>query len=341
MPPSTSRLALAIPVGLAVVLVIAAGCAYRPGRGPERIAPKDNSPPSWYSNPPLDTRMVNAVGAAAGRDREAAVAEARKDLARQLHITIDNNGDEIDDQTTPAFQRPATLHVKTLDLPGVKITRMEQTEDATYVLLTFDRPAWAESLRSRIRSVDGRIRDALIRPATARSTVGATAQRHQLLRPLIAERDELYTYLLVADPSTEIAPASPTAESLRNDLAQACSGLVVDLSLSSALEPIERDLVGALASLGLQVRPGAGDADLHIDLKLSIDQRMVDGMDRAEGTLSASVQRADRQSLGSISIQIRASSSSASIARDRLLSKLAERWREYLDDGFVDCLTRL
>lgn len=340
MPSSSQRPSAVLPICATILLAIAGGCAYRPGRGPERVAPQDSTPPAWYSNPPMDTRLMYAVGAAAGRDQEAAVSEARKDLARQLHLVLDSNGEEVDDQTAPDTQRPATLHLKSLDLPGVKITRIERTEDAVFVLLAFDRTAWAESLRSRIRGVDGRIQDTLRNPGPARTTVSAAARRHQMLRPLIAERDDLYARLLVAETGTEIAPAALTAERLRNDLAHACSGLVADLTLSSDLEPIERDLVGALASLGLRVRPGAAEADLHIDLSLNIEQRSVDGMDRSEGTLTATVRRGDRQSLGTLSVQVRASSSSATIARDRLLAKFAERWREYLDDGFVDCLTR-
>lgn len=340
MPSTTHLHRAALLVGTVALLLIASGCGYRPGRGPARVDPKTGTPPIWYTSPPLDTRLVHGVGAAAGHDREAAVAEARKDLARQLHIIIDSDGDEVDEPGGTATQRPATLSLASTDLPGVKITRMEQTEDAIFVLLSFDRAAWADSLRNRIRHVDGRIRDALTNPAPGRTTVAGAALRHQLLRPLVAERDDLYARLLVAEPGTVIAPATLTAERLRNDLAQACNGLVVDLAISSDLEAIERDLVGALATLGLRVRPGAETANLHVDLGLAIDQRTVDGMDRAEGTLTVTVRRGDRQALGSLSVQIRASSSSASIARDRLLGKLAERWREYLDDGFVDCLTR-
>ncbi len=324
----------------AFLLLSAWGCAYRPGRGPARVETPDSTAPAWYTNPPMDARLVHAVGAATGRDREAAVAAARKDLARQLHITIDGNGDEVDEPSAPGTQRPATLHVKSLDLPGVKIVRMEQTEDATFVLLSFDRVAWADALRNRILDVDSRIRDAQRDRSRSGNPVANAALRHQLLRPLVAERDDLFARLLVADPGTTIPPATLTAERLRNELAQACSGLVADLTISSDLEPIERNLVGALASTGLRVRPGVAQADLRIDLGLAIDQRVADGMDRAEGTFTATVQRGDRQPLGSLSLQVRASSSSSSLARDRLLAKLVERWREYLDDGFVDCLTR-
>lgn len=323
-------------------LLVFSGCNYRPGRGPSPIDGSRDAAPAWYTNPPLDTRLVNAVGAVPGHNREAAVAEAHKDLARQLHITIDGNGDDVDDsQLAPGDQRPATLHVKSLDLPGVKVIHLVHTSDATYVMLAFDRDEWATSLRGRIAAIDERIKEAQTYPPASHNALAGAAQRYQTLRPLVLERDDLYARLLIAEPVTAIPPGRLTQSRLRNEFAAACSGHVADLSIGTYLDPVEKDLAGALARCGFRVKPGASDASLRIDLAMNLDQRTVDGVDRAQGSFNVSVRRgADNLLLGSMTVESRASSPSATIARDRLLQKLVEKWQDYLEDGFVDCLTR-
>jgi hypothetical protein len=65
-------------------------------------------------------------------------------------------------------------------------------------------------------------------------------------------------------------------------------------------------------------------------------------MDKAEGAFHATVRRAsDNSQLGSISVRLRASATTTALARERLLRKLLERWQDYLDGEFVECLGRL
>lgn len=340
---STTRLHNLSIALITVTVLLCIGCEYRPGRGPARVDPRAEELPAWVTSPPSDTHIVYAVGSAVPNDRASAVAEARKSLAKQLRITIDDNGDEVEDiSLPPGTQQPATLHVKTFDLPDVKIVKLEQTTHALFVLLSFDRAAWATGLRQRIRDVDDRIQDALARPAEARSVLVAAAKRHQLLRPLVNERDELYARLLVAEPATEIASCALTTERLRNELATAASGHRVQLALDSHLEPAERNMVAALVRMGFQTQTNASGATLRLDLRLIQDARRIDGMERVEGTFVATVYRvSDGSLLGNISIRRRVNGLEVSIARDRLLNRLVEDWREYLDSEFINCLTRL
>jgi hypothetical protein len=343
MPSPARRPRFRTIVAIAVGLITITACDYRPGRGPTRVDPLADAPPTWVTNPPSDARLIYAIGGAPGHDREAAIAEARKHLARQLHITIDQDGDEvIDDQITPDYQRPATLRIKSLDLPGVKIAKLEEVDDTIYVLLSFDRAAWAVSLRQRISELDARIQHGLAHPEPATSLLAAAAKRHLLLRPLVMQRDDLYARLLVADPATEVTAGSLSVERLRNELASACSSHGVAWSLSPELETIEEDLSGALARFGLQVRTDAKPATVRLALDLRLDQSQVDGMDKAEGAFHATVRRAsDNSQLGSISVRLRASATTTALARERLLRKLLERWQDYLDGEFVECLGRL
>jgi hypothetical protein len=68
---------------------------------------------------------------------------------------------------------------------------------------------------------------------------------------------------------------------------------------------------------------------------------MVDGMERLDGTFRSIVETGDNKNLGGITITLRSSSLTDTVARDRLMRKILVRWAEYLDRDFVAYLTRL
>jgi hypothetical protein len=325
---------------LAGVVAAGAGCAYRPGRGPAKVDPLADNAPAWVRNPPLDPSIIYASGGVAGNDREGAIADARKNLAAQLHIVIDGDTAAVRDDDTPDLQRPAELHLKSLDLPNVRVNKLEYIGNVTYVLLAFDRSAWADQLRPQIATLDARIRDGLVHPPVATNRIAAAAKRYQLLRPLVQQRDELFARLLVADPNTTTGPAAVSVERLRNDLAGVLAGLSANVVVDGSLDAVQGDLYAALAGLGLRANPGIA-GDLTVNLALRSGRSSVDGMERIEGSFTVEVRNsAERRLLGSLDVRLRASATANAVASDRLNQKVVERWREYLDDGFVDCLTR-
>jgi hypothetical protein len=340
------------PFMLASAVLIACSMAscdpqYRAGRGPERITPPDNSIPHWVLHPPLSQQYVYGVGTDLKKNRAAAIAEGQRDIARQLHIVIrgDQHQDEIDfDEDSGG---PARMVVNQLELPGITITKQFETEYALYLQVALDRQAWAASLRSRISALDNDIQQVLTSHRTnpeinpQMHPIGATARLHQRLQPLVSEREEKAQQLQIAAPGEFISPAPISSATMRENLAAVLTSVQVDIIAAPNLQPILPQLTASCANLGLRITPGAAQPTLRLKLTLQHQQMTVDGMERLEGTFQSTVETGDGKNLGGITITLRSSSLTQTVARDRLNRKILVRWAEYLDNDFIAYLTRL
>jgi hypothetical protein len=256
--------ACCLALGLAV-----AACTptYRPDRAPpESTQPQvDESLPSWVNNPPLDSRLIYAVGADVQHDRRRALADARRDLAQQLHIAIGSeDGDGEDASAGEGDDTPSDLvHVDASELPGLTVVQWKDTSSCTYVLVSFDRQAWADTLRHDIADIDARV-SAIIRdlaqhpdPDTQTHPVAAQARLYQQLLPLCLQRDAKVQHLRIADPAGLIAPGAVSVGDLQSQLARVLASVSVDVVADASLDPILSQLIAGCANLGLHVVTGA------------------------------------------------------------------------------------
>ncbi len=343
------RFLLSATLACALVVQVACEPKYRPGREPQRVETRSNAIPSWVLQPPLDLEYTYGVGTDLRMDRNTAIAEGRRDIARQLRIVIRGDGqedDEIEVEDDPNGRPRVTIDH--LELPGITVTRQTETDHCLYVQVALNREAWATSLMNRIAELDRDIATVLANHERQPEVdprahpVGAAARLHKRLMPLVSAREEKLSHLQIAKPGS-IAPAAPmTLAEMRERLRQVLDRVSVDIVAAPDLEPILPQLTATCAGIGLRiVRPGTAKPTLRLKLTLTSMQMMVDGMERLEGTFQSMVETGDGASLGGITISLRTSSLINTVAHDRLMRKIQVRWAEYIEKDFVDYLTRL
>jgi len=343
------RFLLAATLACALVLQVACEPQYRPGREPQRVESRSNAIPTWVLQPPLDLDYTYGVGTDLRMDRNTAIAEGRRDIARQLRIVIRGDGQEEDDleiEDDPNGRK--RVSIDHLELPGITVTKQAETDHCLYVQVALNREAWATGLRNRITELDRDIAAVLtshehqseIDPKT--HPVGAAARLHQRLMPLVSAREDKLSHLQIAKPGS-IAPQAPiTLAEMRERLRLVLDRVSVDIVADPDLEPVLPQLTATCAGIGLRiVRPGTAKPTLRLKLTLSSKQMTVDGMERLEGTFQSLVETGDGTSLGGITIILRTSSLIETVAHDRLMRKIQVRWAEYIEKDFVDYLTRL
>ncbi len=337
--------ALAILIG-GMLLLTSCEPPYREGRGPERIEVPQNTIPPWVLQPPINSTYVYGVGTDLKKNRSTAIAEGKQDIARQLHIVIRSDDQDDIDLEDEIGSRPR-VSINHLELPGITVVKQEETEHCLYVQVALNREAWATSLLTRIKSLDDEIAsvlashdqepeiDPLIHP------IGSVARLHQRLMPLVNEREEKAKHLQIAKPGAYLANAPITSATMRENLARVLSVVTVDIVAAPDLDPILPQLIATCANIGLSITPGADNPTLRLKLTLSSNHIMVDGMERLDGTFRSIVETGDNKNLGGITITLRSSSLTDTVARDRLMRKILVRWAEYLENDFVAYLTRL
>lgn len=332
----------------ALVLLAACEPKYRPGREPPKPETRSNAIPSWVLQPPLDAEYTYGVGTDLQKDRNRAIAEGRRDIARQLRIVIRGDGQEEDDLAIEddAAGRPR-VSIDHLELPGITVTRQAETDHCLYVQVALNREAWATALRNRIteldRDIDAVLESHDLKPEVdpAKHPVGSAARLHQRLMPLVSAREEKLSHLLIAKPGAIMPQAPITLAEMRDRLRQVLGRVSVDLVASPNLEPILPQLTATCAGIGLRLTPGAPRPTLRLKLTLTSQQMMVDGMERLDGTFQSMVETGDGVSLGGITITLRSSSLTDTVAHDRLMRKILVRWADYIEKDFVAYLTRL
>ncbi len=336
---------------LVATLLVQTACQpqYRPGREPQRVETRSNAIPSWVLRPPLDQEYTYGIGTDLRMDRNTAIAEGRRDIARQLRIVIRGDGQEEDDlelEEDPNGRPQVTIDH--LELPGITITKQAETDHCLYVQVALNRGAWATALQNRITELDRDIAAILeshqrkpeIDPTA--HPVGAAARLHQRLLPLVSAREEKLSHLLIARPGS-IAPQAPiTLAEMRERLRRELGRVTVDIVAAPDLDAILPQLTATCAGIGLRITPGAAKPTLRLRLTLKSMQIVVNGMERHDGRFEGLVETGDGTSLGGLTFSsLRASSLIDSVAHDRLMRKVQLRWAEYIEKDFVDYLTRL
>lgn len=342
------RFLLAAALGTSLLIQVACEPQYRPGREPPRAESRSNAIPTWVLQPPLDHDITYGIGTDLKMDRNTAIAEGRRDIARQLRIVIRGDGQEDEDlEIDDEPNAPPRVTIDHLELPGITVTRQAETDHCLYVQVALNREAWATALRNRISELDRDIAAVLasheqqpeIDPKA--HPVGAAARLHQRLMPLVSVREEKLAHLHIARPGS-ITPQAPiTMAEMRARLRHVLDRVSVDIVAAPDLEAILPQLTATCAGIGLRITPGVAKPTLRLKLTLSSMPMQVDGMERLDGTFRCLVETGEGTSLGGITINLRTSSLITTVAHDRLMRKIQVRWAEYIEKDFVDYLTRL
>ena len=346
MPQPSSPRERALSAAAALLVLALSACSappYRAGREPPPRLPDGDGMPAWVINPQFDAQQVYGVGADVHHDRERAMLDARNDIARQLGIVVEGDGrdDDADDQQSAGGSRPRVL-VDHLELPGVTMTRMADIPRCLYVQVAFNREAWATGLRQRIADLDHEVERALVELAAAEARpLGAAAQRYQRLLPLLSDREVRISHLRIADPGSP-APFGPTTLAAeRERFTRALDQVALEVVADPELESVLPQLFGACANLGLHVAPDGPAPTLRLRLQLRLNTQPVDGMLRLEGDFDAeTLSIPGARALGDFHVRLRASSTTETIARDRLMRKILLSWTDYLEHDFAGCLLR-
>ena len=344
--PAAAR-AVAWAVLITVITVIA-GCnepPYRAGRGPVNQDSDDGGMPAWVNSPEMDLDTVSGVGADIHHDLERAIIDARHDIAKQLHIVIagdqrsDEDGDD-DDQDSASGRHPRVV-VDHLELPGLSVTRKADTPRCLYVQVALSRQAWATGLRQRLGELDAQIAAVQAAPhGDAARPIAAGAVLYQRLLPLLSDREEKIAHLRIADPGGLLPPPPISLSTARENFIRLLDQVSIEVIADPELEAIIPQITGSCTNFGLRVAQGPASPTLRLRLQLRINTDAVDGMIRLEGEFDAATTRGgDGRQLGDFHIQLRSSSQTETVARDRLLRKILGNWTDYLEHEFVNCLT--
>jgi hypothetical protein len=336
-------------LGVSIIAAVAlSACAQREPAPPQR-AP--DPPPAWAEKLPSEPGMLFAAGSAEGREREAAVAAARSELASEIEVSVraeraERQRDEVAADSTgkrverydSAVRAEAAQRVAQDRLPGVQVRETREAGGRTWALVAMDRAAWAEQLRTRLGEADAAMRPVIVR-WTAAGDEPATAVRLWLqLVPMAAQRDEIADRLRVAAPAETSPPSAFDAASARLILSRA----LAQVGISVRAEP--RELAGAAtdacAGVGLRAIPAGGALSLVINAPPATAQR-IGGEWRVDGSAVAELGvPGEARELALIRVAERASGLDEAAARGRLRDKLAAAIAADLDRNLLSYLAR-
>lgn len=311
--------------------------------------------PSWAAHPPKAEGRLYGVGSAG--DFTAAESVARRDLAAQLSVTVVAEREDRDVHTavratgrspserleSVARQRIET-RIRQDDLPGVTVEAREQRGATAWVLVVFDRAAWASQLEQRLAGLDRRIAPTweafLVLSNQSAGPFQPLARSYLDLAPLLLERAALAERLGVAAPGRPVAtsPATPTAA--RTRLSTRLDHLSLRLPRDSSVQALLPALTESLRGSGLRIASGEAQADLHLELTLGVDQRSIDGMQRLDGILRGRLLVADGSPVAALELSERAASANQATARHQLESKLAAALIQAIDEHLISWLAR-
>ena len=314
--------------------------------------------PDWVAHPPSEAGMVYAVGQAPLGQREAALANAKRELVSQLQVTIQTDTrtnqnyaaeDASGQQRTERYQEGLTAEVRqrsgARDLPGVAPVRQEDAQGSTYVLVALDRAVWAKDLTARLAAADSALGTEYA--GCSGAPQGTPGERLALagrllgrVLPLLVERTDLADRLRIATPGAQ-PPASPVS---RTTLSSRITDLLTELPVALPGDPALADLLPALTDslqrIGLTTLSGAEakGAALRVELTLQVRTETIAGQVRADGVLKGALILADGRRLGGISLSDRASALGVDVAKERVVRKLAVKLAEDLDKRLLGML---
>lgn len=340
------------PCAAALLALALAGCQGAGDVGRAVAAPFRPDPaPAWVKDPPRRDGWLFAAGSAPAGQRDAAMAQAQRELASQIQLTIQVDDRRVDAGTVQEatgaarverFESAARNEVRAKaqarELPGVKVEREEEAGGQVYLLLGLDRALWAADLRGRLAALDEALAAEVKARADDRSPAAAAKLLHLVL-PQLAERDDLVARLRAAAPATQLPKEPIDRAALRARLEAQLAALTVELPAGAEFADMLPQLTDALARVGLRTAAPGEQAVLRLKLAFKSQVLRIDNQYRVDAQVSGGVEDAAKgRRLGGIQIGERAGAPSEAEARDRLAQKLAKRLADELDKRLIDML---
>lgn len=333
-------------------LLLAAGCQGAGDVGRAVTAPFRSDPaPAWVNDPPRRDGWLFAAGSAPRGQRDAALAQAQRELASQIQVSIAVDDRRVDTGTLQeatgqarverfesAARNEVRLKAQARDLPGVRVEKEEEGGDKVYVLLALDRGLWAADLRGRLAALDERL-VAEVKAREDDSRPAVAAQLLHLVVPLLAERDDLVTRLRAAAPGVQ-PPKDPVDRvALRARLDRMLAAITVELPAGPEFHDMLPQLTDSFAAVGLRTAAPGEQAVLRLKLAIKAQVLRIDNQYRVDAQVSGGIEDAAKgRRLGGIQVGERAGAPSEAEARDRLALKLAKRLADELDKRLIDML---
>lgn len=339
------------PIGILALALLLASCGGGGGSSRDTSNPKaDTDAPSWLLRPPTAPGKLYAAGA--GPNRDAAQENARFNLVAQLQINISGSrsgqshyhSSEGTDQARSerleeAITQRIVARINQQELPGISIEAEHPGETRHYVLLVFNRQAWAASLHSRIDEIDRDIANARMSALDTESEDPLVAARrlYQEVMPLIAEREEMSRRLRIAVPGITINPPPIDVGALRDRLASLLNDISIELP--AELTIINAAITNSLASQGFTVMEAGQGAIMRLKLNLDTHERELGGSIRCDGSLTGSlVNNITGQVMTGIALNARGGSNTAALAQQRVRENLADELADFLDTHILGLL---
>jgi hypothetical protein len=321
--------------------------------------------PAWVDHPPQQSGMLFGVaGAPRGpQARTAAQEKAYREVAAQIALSLTATTVMVERETASTYggkrvQSAALSYQQTIEtqvaqerLPGLTVQEVAETADTTWVLVAFDRAAWAAQLRTRLAEIDramAEVRETVKRESAAgRGGVGALARAAQRLLPLAAEHAALARRLASADPTAPAPQPAVNLDRFRSDLAQAIDGVSVALMPAGGAGGdqdalLAGRLAGSLSRAGLRVLTAdAAGAQFRLGLTARTQELPIDAERRRVNlTLAVAFTGTDGRVLGTIEVK-GSGLSTPQIARDKAADDAAQKLTEAMDQQLLDLLARL
>lgn len=338
----------------AAIILVCAGC-FGGGGGRKGGNAKLDEVPDWVRNPPEMPGMMYAVGSAPGKNRDAATAKARRELGAQIRLSVKSQNSQMSayssSQGTNQSRRErldewvrehSVTEVDESNLPGVKTAKEELAKGDTYVLVEFDRSAWATQLRKELGDLDRDIEGFPKDYATGAERPLATAARiYQEMMPILIKRDEVAKRLRVADPTGDIPAIPYDVRGLLKFIETLVNKISIRLPDHPSMKNLVPSLAESMAKKGLSVMATGGSATLDLSLELTAQTSVVEGMQRVEGSVRGVLTEvAGKRVIGGIDLSTRQSASTADLARNRLEKALAAILVEDVDKKILEMVCR-
>lgn len=304
-------------------------------------APRDTLP-AWVEQLPEQPGMLYAVGI--GPDRASALESARFELAAQLRVRVQGAYERAqqerstlrsDGSSTGSLSGSTYQHiiqrVASENLPDVRVAQSAERGQLTYILVAFDRAAWARSIRRAITEADLAIDDHASAHAAIADPLLRDLRTLHACRALLDERQSLIERLAIAAPLQYQIPAPIDVQALERSLETARSRFPLSLELDDAA--LRDRLRLALRTVGVRL---SENAESTFTLQLNCDWRTsrhgaatkahahLRGTLRLRGSEDILLPIDERQQSGSLDAD-----TARSRTRELLATALAEHWQEH------------
>ena len=306
---------------------------------------KGSTLPDWIKSPPRQPGVVYGVGSAkiytndTSNALQNAKERSRVELVKKLRVKVSGETtasfsrtikDEKVSKLTRSVVNEARSSVEEVELSGIEFIRTEvvKSQDQVYVLSRLDTEKAAAKIKTRIQRLDNRLKKF---DSTRQKAGKNKLQRLQELLPvltLLEKRAKLVEKLNMLN----IDSAEPAMLDWHRELQDRILNLLEDITIG--LKPqgkrtgdLNSVLMQSLLEKGVNVRNSA-NGDLILQYRTDMRTVHRDGTYFVFAEGSASLLNSEQDVVAKFKARIKGASVEKGLARDRALSKLANKLGE-------------